>query len=142
MGLHRRAGGKKNKLKDTHLPPEQLIQSQLDCYNAKDIEGLLATYAADVEHHDLRGNLLARGRAQLRERFATRFTEPDLQARLVQRIVMGNVVTDYEIITRNFPSIDPDFPNAKGTIEMLCIYEVENNEIVRATFATGRKLIA
>jgi hypothetical protein len=48
----------KNKLKDTHLPPEQLIQRQLDCYNAKDIEGLLAAYAADVEHYDLRGNLL------------------------------------------------------------------------------------
>jgi hypothetical protein len=124
------------------LTPEQLIQRQLDCYNAKDLEGLLATYAPDVSHYDLHGNLLGKGHDELRKRFAIRFAEPDLHAKLVQRIVMGNVVTDYEIITRNFPSTDPDFPNAKGTIEMLCIYEVENNEIVRATFATGRKSIA
>jgi hypothetical protein len=121
------------------LIPEQLIQRQLDCYNAKDLDGLLATYSHDVSHYDLHGNLLAKGRDELRKRFAVRFAEPDLHAKLVQRIVMGNVVTDYEIITRNFPSTDPDFPHTRGTIEMLCIYEVENNEIVRATFATGHK---
>jgi hypothetical protein len=121
------------------MTPEHLIQRQLDCYNAKDLDGLLATYAPDVSHFDLRGNLLAKGHDELRKRFAIRFAEPDLHAKLLQRIVMGNVVTDYEIITRNFPSTDPDFPNAKGTIEMLCIYEVENDVIARATFATGKK---
>jgi hypothetical protein len=119
--------------------PEQIVQRQLDCYNAKDIEGLLATYAPDVEHYDLRGNLLAKGRDQLRERFAIRFAEPDLHAKLVQRIVMNHIVTDYEIITRNFPLTDPDFPNQLGTIEMLCVYEVVGDTIARATFATGQK---
>jgi hypothetical protein len=121
------------------MTPEQLIQRQLDCYNAKDLDGLLATYATDVSHFDLRGNLLAQGHAQLRERFAIRLAEPDLHAKLVQRIVMGNIVVDSEVITRNFPASDPDFPNAKGTVEMLCIYEVERDLIVRATFALGKK---
>jgi hypothetical protein len=123
------------------MTPEQLIQRQLDCYNAKDIEGLLATYAPDVSHFDLHCNLLAKGHDELRKRFAIRFAEPDLHAKLVQRIVMGNVVTDYEIITRNFPASDPDFPNAKGMVEMLCIYEVENDLIGCATFALGKKSI-
>jgi hypothetical protein len=121
------------------MTPEQIVQRQLDCYNAKNLEGLLTTYAVDVEHYDLRGNLLAKGRDQLRERFAIRFAEPDLNAALVQRIIMGDIVTDYEIITRNFPVNDPDLPNRKGTIEMLCIYEVAGDAIVRATFATGKK---
>jgi hypothetical protein len=124
------------------MTAEELIQRQLDCYNAKDLEGLLATYAPDASQFDLHGNLLAKGRDELRKRFAIRFAEPDLHAKLVQRIVMGQVVTDYEIITRNFPANDPDFPNSKGTIEMLCIYEVENELIVRATFAIGKKTLA
>jgi hypothetical protein len=81
------------------VTPEQLIQRQLDCYNAKDLDGLLATYAHDVSHYDLRGNLLAKGHDELRKRFAIRFAEPDLHAKLLQRIAMGNVVSDYEIIT-------------------------------------------
>ncbi len=124
------------------MTPEQLVQRQLDCYNAKDLDGLLATYAPDASQFDLHGNLLAKDRDEFRKRFAIRFAEPDLHAKLVQRIVMGNVVTDYEIITRNFPATDPDFPNAKGTIEMLCIYEVDNDLIVRATFAVGKKSLS
>ncbi len=121
------------------MTPEQLIQRQLDCYNAKDLDGLLATYAPDAAQFDLHGNLLAKGRDELRKRFAIRFAEPDLHAKLIQRIVMGSIVTDYEIVTRNFPENDPDFPSSIGTIGMLCIYEIENDSIVRATFAVGSK---
>lgn len=63
-----------------------------------------------------------------------RFAEPDLHARLLSRIVMGHVVVDAEEITRNFPE-------GKGTIEMLCIYEVVNGHIDKASFALGRKTI-
>jgi hypothetical protein len=118
--------------------PEQIVQRQLDCYNAKDLDGLLATYGPDVVHLDLQGNTLAKGRAQLRERFATRFAEPDLHAKLLQRTVMGGIVVDHEIITRNFP--EPDGIRT-GTIEMLCIYEVVGDTIARATFATGAKTV-
>lgn len=123
------------------MTPEQLIQHQLDCYNAKDLEGLLATYAPDASHFDLEGNLLAKGHDPLRERFSIRFAEPDLHAKLVQRTVMGNIVVDHEIITRNFPDNDHQFPSMKGTIEMLCIYEVIGNTIARATFALGAKAL-
>ena len=112
--------------------PIDIVQAQLDAYNAKDIEALLETYAPDAEHFTLHGELLARGHEQLRPRFLTRFTEPDLHARLVSRVAVGNVVTDAELITRNFPE-------GKGTLEMLCIYEVARGRIQRASFVLGEK---
>ncbi len=49
---------------------------------------------------------------------------------------MGNIVTDSELITRNFPE-------GVGTLEMLCVYEVVEGRIRCASFATGeQKLLA
>jgi hypothetical protein len=118
--------------------PSDIIQRQLDCYNARDLAGLLATYSPDAVHRDLQGNILAVGHEQLRERFAVRFAEPDLHAKLLQRTVMGTIVVDHEIITRNFA--EPEGVRL-GTIEMLCIYEVVGNTIARATFALGKKTL-
>lgn len=112
--------------------PTAVVQAQLDAYNAKDIEALLRTYARDAEHFTLHGERLAQGHDQLRERFLVRFAEPDLHARLLSRTVVGNVVTDAELITRNFPE-------GVGTLEMLCVYEVIDGRIRRASFALGEK---
>lgn len=109
-----------------------VVQAQLDAYNAKDIDALLATYATDAQQYVLHGEQLAQGHAQMRERFLARFAEPDLHARLLSRTVMGNTVVDAELITRNFPE-------GPGTLEMLCIYEVVDGRIRRASFATGEK---
>jgi hypothetical protein len=115
--------------------PAEVVQAQLDAYNRKDVDALLRTYAPDAEQHVLHGELLARGHAQMRERFLARFAEPDLHARLVARSVVGNVVADTELITRNFPE-------GRGTLEMLCLYEVEGAVIRRASFVTGAKTLA
>lgn len=109
-----------------------VVQQQLDAYNAKDIEALLRTYAPDAEQYTLHGELLARGHEQIRARFLARFAEPHLRATLLSRIVMRDVVVDFELITRNFPE-------GLGTIEMLCIYEVRNGRIEKASFAAGEK---
>ena len=114
------------------LPPLAVVQAQLDAYNAKDIDALLATYAPDAEQYVLHGERLAQGHAQMRERFLARFAEPDLYARLLSRTVVGAMVVDSELITRNFPE-------GQGTLEMLCVYEVVNGRIQRASFATGAK---
>lgn len=112
--------------------PSSIVQSQLDAYNAKDIDALLQTYAIDAEQFMLHGERLAKGHAQLRARFEARLAEPDLHARLLSRIVMGNVVTDCELVTRNFEE-------GRGTVEMLCIYELSGERIQRASFAIGEK---
>lgn len=114
----------------TRPDPAALVQRQLDAYNARDIEAWLATYAPDAEQHALHGALLARGHEELRSRMAVRFQEPDLHARLISRVVMGAIVVDLERVTRNFP-------DGKGTVEMLCIYEVADDRIAKAAFAFG-----
>jgi hypothetical protein len=114
--------------------PVSVVQAQLDAYNAKDIEALLRTYAVDAEQYTLHGELLAKGHDQLRTRFLARFEEPNLHAKLLSRIVSGNVVTDAELITR-------DFPEGRGTLEMLCIYEVVAGSIRKASFAPGEKTL-
>lgn len=110
--------------------PAAVVQAQLAAYNAKDIDALMATYAPDARQFTLHGPLLAQGTEALRARYVARFAEPDLHARLVTRSVVGNIVTDVEVVMRNFPE-------GLGTIEMLCIYEVVNGRIQTASFATG-----
>ena len=112
--------------------PSAVVQAQLDAYNARDLEALLDTYADDAEQFTVHGALLATGREQMRARFKLRFAEPDLHARLLSRTVMGNFVVDAELITRTFPE-------GRGTLEMLCIYEVVEGRIRRASFAAGEQ---
>lgn len=112
--------------------PLDVVQRQLAAYNAKDIDALLATYAIDAEQYTLHGERLTKGHEDMRSRFLTRFAEPNLYARLVSRTVMGNIVVDLEVITRNFPE-------GIGTVEMLCVYEFRNGLIQKVSFATGEK---
>ncbi|MDP3857177.1 MAG: nuclear transport factor 2 family protein [Stagnimonas sp.] len=115
-------------------PAEAVVQRQLEAYNARDVEALLATYAPDAEQYELHGAQLARGHAEMRPRFLARFAEPDLHARLLRRTVMGGWVIDHERIARNFPE-------GRGSLEMLCIYEVEAGLIRKASFALGAKTL-
>src|SRR3954469_24320478 len=82
--------------------PAAVVQRQLDAYNARDLDALLATYAVDAEQFEHPAKLLGRGGPELRERFAARFLEPNLHATLVHRTVLGATVIDHEIVTRTF----------------------------------------
>jgi hypothetical protein len=112
--------------------PEAVVQRQLDAYNARDIDALLATYSPQARQFDHPGTLLASGAAELRERMAPRLQEPDLHARLRQRVVMGNIVIDHEEVTRNFPE-------GKGRIDVVAIYEVVDGKILSATVQVSNK---
>ena len=114
----------------TRTDPAEVIQRQLEAYNARDIDGWLSTFAPEAEQYTLHGGLLARGHEKLRRRMAVRFAEPDLHARLISRVTMAQVVVDLERVTRTFP-------DGKGTVEMLCIYEVVGGHIVKASYALG-----
>ncbi|HEU4373111.1 MAG TPA: nuclear transport factor 2 family protein [Telluria sp.] len=112
--------------------PEDLIQRQLDAYNARDIDALLATYAPDARQYEHPGKLLATGAAEMRERMALRFQEPNLHARLLQRVVMGNIVIDHEEVTRTFPE-------GTGRVDMVAIYEVVDGKIQSASVQVSNK---
>ena len=111
---------------------EVVVQRQLDAYNARDIEALLAVYAEDARLFEYPATLLASGRAELRERFEDRFRESNLHACLVRRIVMGNVVIDHEEVTRTFPE-------GIGKIALVALYEVRDGRIAAARFINGAK---
>jgi hypothetical protein len=110
--------------------PERVVQRQLDAYNARDLEAWLATYHPEAVQRDLQGQILAQGREAIRSRMQDRFADSDLHAELISRIRMGSVVVDHERVTR-------PFHEGLGTVEMLCIYEIDSDLIMRATFALG-----
>ena len=119
---------------EASIDPEAVVQRQLEAYNARDIEALMATYAEDAQQFEHPSKLLASGAAQLRERSIARFKEPNLHASLVKRIVAGNVVVDHEKVTRTFPE-------GTGELELVAIYEVQNGRIAKAWFIFGAKIL-
>jgi hypothetical protein len=63
-----------------------------------------------------------------------RLQEPNLFAKLLNRIVSGNLVIDHELVTRTFPE-------GTGTLEMVAMYQVESDKIVKAWFVFGAKTL-
>ena len=116
------------------LAAETVVARQLDAYNAKDINAWLATYSSNAVQFELAGKLLATGHAEIRTRALLRFYEPDLHATLLKRSVMGKVVIDHEVATRNFPE-------GIGSVELVCVYVVENDLIQSASFCFGKPVM-
>jgi hypothetical protein len=111
---------------------ESVVQRQLDAYNARDIDALLAVYADGAQILEHPATLLAEGAQALRERFTLRFKEPNLHATLLNRMVNGAFVVDHELVKRTFPE-------GPGTIEVVMIYEVRNGRIARSWSIAGAR---
>lgn len=114
--------------------PADVVQRQLDAYNARDLAALLDVYAEDAQLFAHPDTPLASGRAALRERFATRLAEPNLHARLLHRTVCGAMVIDHEVVTRTFAE-------GPGTLELVMIYEVRGAHIARSWMIAGPRRV-
>jgi uncharacterized protein (TIGR02246 family) len=102
-----------------------LVQRQLDAYNAQDVDAFMACFAEDCVIADLNGVVSHSGSAAIRARYAELFARyPENQARLVNRIAVGNVVVDHEDITRS--------PSER--INAIAIYTLKNGLIARCDF--------
>jgi hypothetical protein len=99
------------------------------------LESLLATYAEDAELFEHPATLLARGAAELRARFAARFQEPNLHARLLGRTAAGPFVFDHERVTRTFPE-------GPGELEVVMIYEVQAGRIAKSWSVLAAKTLS
>jgi uncharacterized protein (TIGR02246 family) len=110
---------------------EEVVQAQLEAYNRRDLEAWLNTYSQDAEQFLLHAGELARGRDAIRKRMENIFKDAKLHAKLIHRTTMENIVVDHEFVTRTFP-------DGPGTVEMICVYEVEAGKIKKATFAIGQ----
>lgn len=110
--------------------PEDVVQQQLDAYNARDIDAFMACWAEDAQYYEHPDTLLASGKAEIRERHITRFKEPSLYGERIKRMALGSMVIDQEVVTRNFPQ-------GRGTMNVIAIYEVEQGKITKAWFKIG-----
>lgn len=109
------------------LSPEELVQQQLDGYNARDIDLFLAPYSDSVEIYSFPNRLDAKGKENIRPGYASMFeNSPKLHCELVNRIVNGNMVIDRERVTGLLPK--------KKVLEAVAIYIIENGKIQKVYF--------
>lgn len=81
------------------MTPEQVVQKQLDAYNACDIEAFCATCARDIVVRDHEGKPLCRGVKEVRERYEPIFKDnPHQMAIIEQRLCGGPFVVDEEVV--------------------------------------------
>lgn len=114
--------------------PAGVIERQVEAYNRKDIEALIALYTPDSELYEHPSTLLCKGTAQLKARYLDRFKEPNLHAVIKHRSVIGPLVIDHEVVTRSFAE-------GPGTIEVAIIYEVKAGRITRSWMLPGIKTL-
>lgn len=80
------------------MSAEDVVQRQLEAYNARDLQRFLETYSDTVQvFRPPAQEPSISGKAQLADFYATqRFNLPSLKANLVNRMVLGNKVIDHE----------------------------------------------
>lgn len=110
--------------KNTTSNPEIIVNKQLEKYNARDIKGFVETYADDIKLYKLPDSMTLEGQSALKTEYGLFFQQtPDLNAEIVNRIVLGNKVIDKEKVTIN------------GQIYYaIAIYEVNDGLISSVTF--------
>jgi hypothetical protein len=111
------------------MSPESLVQEQLDAYNARDLQRFVATYAQDIKIYGPPNLTLSlEGKQALSDSYAELFKRPNLHARLLNRMVLGNKVIDHEHVEglRDTP------------VQAVAVYEVKENLISTVWFFSGR----
>lgn len=106
------------------MKAEDVIDEQVAAYNARDLRRFVAAYHDDVEiFRPPATEPVLRGKQALADFYAAnRFCHAGLRAEILQRMIMGNIVTDHERI-HGLPT---------GPIEVILTYEVQADVIRRA----------
>lgn len=115
------------------MTPEQVVQQQLETYNQRDIIGFMSLIAENVTFHNYTdGSITMSGASACKEFYSNLFkASPNLHSTVVQRIVFGNKIIDYEHITgRN---------GNKDIVELILIYEVKKEKIIKVTVLRKEK---
>ena len=112
--------------------PENLVQQQVNGYNARNIDAFLSPYSEDVEIYNYESNtLIKKGKEAIRESYTHYFEKyPDLHCEIINRMVLGNTVIDHERISGVIPN---------ASYEAIALYTIENGKIVKVTFCNTTK---
>ena len=105
--------------------PVEIVQEQLEAYNARDLDRFAATYAEGITIWRMPApDPAIVGQAQLREVYRKRFASPGLHATIVNRIATGDKVIDHERVV----GIEA------GPIEAVAVYQVTGGLIAKVWF--------
>ncbi len=108
----------------TSEDPVTIVDKQLEAYNARDINGFMATYSSDIQLYSFPDKLISEGQTGMKNNYGSFFkATPDLNCTIKNRIVIGNKVIDEEFLTINGKNYSA-----------IAIYEVENGLISKVTF--------
>ena len=106
--------------------PEEIVQEQVEGYNALNIDVFMAPYSDSLEIYEFPNTLLVKGKNNIKERYQRKFeSTPNLHCEIVSRIVNGNIVIDQERIT--------GLANGK-IMEAIAIYVIEKGKIQKVYF--------
>jgi hypothetical protein len=106
------------------MDPTQVVQGQVDAFNARDVARFVSHYGPDALVEDGQGNVMARGHEALQALYGQLFAQsPDLHCEIPRRIHVGAHVIDEEAITGfNFAGMPPELHAA-------VVYRVEGDRI-------------
>jgi len=109
------------------MSPEEIVIKQLKAYNEGDIETFVSAFSNDIITYSQNDNkILLNGMKEFRKRYEDLFNQnPELHAELLNRMILGNFVIDYERVTGN---------KAADVIFAIAIYQVEAGLIKKAWF--------
>jgi hypothetical protein len=108
------------------MTPEQVVQAQVEAYNKHDIEAFMALHSPNIVLYSLPDNsIIVQGLEAIRERYTQRFSNPELHAEIVNRMVLNNRVIDHEHVK----GIE-----ANQIVKAIAIYEIEDELIQRVWF--------
>lgn len=112
--------------------PERVVQANLDAYNAHDIKTFMSHFSENITVYNFNdGEQTANGIAAVRTIYEPYFkVSPDLHSKILKRTVFDNKVIDHEYITGARGSKQP--------FEIVLIYEVENDKIIKMTVIRKR----
>ena len=97
------------------------VETQVQAYNAHELDAFVACYAEEVVVEDGDGNELVRGRSGMRERYGRLFREsPAVQAEILTRIRLGRYVVDEERVTGR----------AEGDLHAVVIYRLDDEGLI------------
>lgn len=106
------------------VSPKYLAEEQLEAYNKRDIEAFLKPYAKNVKVYTFPNTLNYEGIDEMRKRYTPFFeSTPDLNCKVLKRIVKGNRIIDEEYLTMN-----------GNNFKAVAIYEVTNGKISSVYF--------
>lgn len=109
------------------MTPEQVVQKQLEAYNQRDITQFMSVIDSSITFYDFaEGTETIKGAEACEQFYAALFkASPNLHSTVLTRTIFGNKIIDHEsIIGRN---------GSKDTLELVLIYEVNNEKISKVT---------